>query len=216
MIDSVSKHTEVDANLKKQNGKHLVNPIRNLSIGECYEKLKEAHKIIVECSSNKISELASSASDLWGTECKRILVEMPAATDLIGSARQKLSEMINQCATMERLLALLEWLNTSSEYARYKIDCCHPTTSSTDGENGLVLIAPVTGEKVRFEVWDCVAKKVNNDKLKKSLAKLQAGNQQSDRFFLVVSSELVPILTKKNFKANKCDERTYAFEVSFK
>jgi hypothetical protein len=198
---------------EKRNDKNLVNRIGDVSIDDCYRKLKKAHGIIVEYSRKKIPKLAGFSESAWGTGCKRISVDMPPKS---GIPNQRLVETINQCATMERLLALLKWLCKSSEFSRLKIDCCHPTTSSAKNENDLVLVAPATGAKIRFEVWDCAAKKINNNKLVKSLEKLKVFAAQGDRCFLVVSIELASTLENKGYKENKCDDYTSAFEINSK
>lgn len=86
-----------------------------------------------------------------------------------------LTEVYNQCATIERLLDALEWAQTEgSGLNRYAVVLCHPTTSSVPGvadDHDLVLVGP-EGAKAKFEVSDVAGKRDGNCKEQKDLTNL--------------------------------------------
>ena len=176
---------------------------------------------------------ATAATQTWGCDFKRIDIRFPPAhksrrfTDSTGrihflveeSVRcQKLIEVINQTATIERLMDCLRWTMTHpSGLSRYKIQLCHPTTSSdADGkDDGLdhdLVLADSAGTTAIFEVSDVASSKDGNRKAEKdlrSLGVLEEGKGEekfrvrdwpSSRLFLVVSSEWKPRLQNKRRK----------------
>jgi hypothetical protein len=144
-----------------------------------------------------------------------------------------LVEVINQCATMERLIDALEWAN--STYTN--VEKCHPTTSSenTGGgpDNDLILVA-VSGKKARFEISDVASEKDGNGKAPRDLVSLgvlthcdkklrPSDAWPAEQLFLVVSEEFAKYLRKWKpsavkdchcaFKEVKKDGQTRIFEV---
>jgi hypothetical protein len=114
-----------------------------------------------------------------------------------------LTEVYNQCATMERLLDALEWAQTEdSVLNRYEVVLCHPTTSSVPGiadDHDLVLVDR-EGAKAKFEISDVAGKRDGNRKEEKDLARLGVlpavdinerfgEGWPPGRLFLVVSAE---------------------------
>ena len=156
----------------------------------------------------------------WGGGFKRIEIHLPSCdparqfVDSTGRCHilidesvqcQKLIEVINQAATMERLMDALRWAMTDeSGLGKYRVDLCHPTTSSGDedsnvADHDLVLSGP-SGVAL-FEVSDVASSKDGNRKEEKdlrSLGLLVEGQGESKfrvtawppgRLFLVVSRE---------------------------
>lgn len=152
----------------------------------------------------------------WGSSTKRIRVSLPDGPRpaLISSETREhnLVEVINQCATMERLLDALDWAQTEPSLSGHLVERCHPTTSGSKGheeDHDLVLIAPdETGTKAKFEVSDVASERDSNGKEKKdleSLGVLPKGPSPRDtceewlpgRLFLVVSEEFAVWLRRR-------------------
>jgi hypothetical protein len=123
-----------------------------------------------------------------------------------------LVEVINQCATLERLLDALAWA-TSAGFT--KVRCCHPTTSSNkagqEHDNDLIVSTDDGAVTARFEVSDVVGEKDGNRKERKDLVSLgvlleRKGSDclnkcwrptENERIFLVVSKEFAAGLLKR-------------------
>jgi hypothetical protein len=99
---------------------------------------------------------------------------------LIQKNAERFSEVVNMCATVERLLDALQWAN-EYRFSGHLVKVCHPTASSNkkDGDTGLdndlVLIPRSVGaEKIaRFEVSDVCGDGDGNDKERKDLENLE-------------------------------------------
>jgi hypothetical protein len=203
---------------------HLVKSLsldagKRITLSECLDLLAEAHDYLARQGVSVVQEVLGKQNlRSWGGDLKRIRVPLPLA----GRPRaiscddedHNYIEVINQCATMERLLDALAWVMTpDSGFSDYSVEYCHPTTSSQtiDGEkvshdNDLVLISD-GGTRARFEVSDVASTKDGNGKEKKDLISLGAlkegkGREQFDviwpssRLFLVVSKEFASRIEK--------------------
>ena len=124
----------------------LVGPI---SLAACADQIRAAHDYLARQGAQAIDR-AWVTRDVtgWGAAVKRIRVELPldGRPDRIAFTirSHSLIEVINQCATMERLLDALAWAQTpEAGLADAQVMVCHPTTSSAKGEgvtdNDLVL-----------------------------------------------------------------------------
>lgn len=188
------------------------NPI---TLEECRSAVQEAHAYLTQQGMEAV-ELAFAVRDgrYWGTEAKRVRVRLPEGErpKLVSPeiGEHNLVEVINQCATMERLLDALEWAQSSaSGLSEFLVERCHPTTSSsyTDEEDhDLVLVGP-DGAKAKFEVSDVSGTKDGNNKEKKdliSLGVLREGKGEEmfhdewpeGLLFLVVSNEFAERLRR--------------------
>jgi hypothetical protein len=187
--------------------------------------------------------MATAVTETWGGDFKRIDVPFPTGdksrqfTDSTGLVRnlieddvrsQKLIEVANQAATIERLKDALSWaMSAQSGLSEYRIRLCHPTTSSEKSkkkdhkDHDLVLESPLTEATAIFEVSDVASSRDGNDKAAKdlrSLGVLEEGTGEAkfsrrdwpagpaDRLFLVVSCEWIAPLT--NAKKEWQIERT--------
>lgn len=192
-----------------------------IPIGECYEAVREAHDFLARKALEAASELAAvQVQCYWGSKAKRIKVYLPKAEwpRLLspGSEEHNLVEVINQCATMERLLDALVWAqDMESGFDEFSVELCHPTTGSRPGEESdhdLVLVGNDSDGKLtkaKFEVSDVSGEKDGNQKEKKdliSLGVLKEGKGKEmypdgwpeGRLFLVVSEEFAERLRKPN------------------
>lgn len=181
-----------------------------LSLTSCHELLREAHDYLARRGAEAARQAALlDDATAWGTQFKRVRVELPRdGRPLLMRAAEdhhSLAEVVNQCATMERLLDALAWAQTdASELSAFHVVCCHPTTGSaaSDAEaldNDLILAAP-DGRAARFEVSDVASMSDGNRKEERdlrSLGVLREGKGAeryalpwlAARVFLVVSSE---------------------------
>ena len=181
-----------------------------LSLARCRELLHDAHDYLARRGAEAARQ-AALLDDVtaWGTRFKRVRVELPRdSRPLLMRAAEdhhSLAEVVNQCATMERLLDALAWARTdASELSAFHVVRCHPTTGSAanDAEapdNDLILAAP-DGRAARFEVSDVASTSDGNRKEERDLRNLGVlregkGAERFDlpwpaaRVFLVVSSE---------------------------
>ncbi len=173
----------------------------------CRADVQEARDYLATHGAAAIRRASGSqgGSD-WGSSVKRARVILPdgPCPALISSETRKhnLVEVVNQCATMERLIDALCWAQTESSLMEYLVERCHPTTSSSrsdEEDHDLVLVASDGSEvKAKFEVSDVASEKDGNGKEKKdleSLGVLTRGSNKtpagwpSGRLFLVVSEE---------------------------
>ncbi len=155
----------------------------------------------------RLSRAALVERSLLGSALKRVRVELPRdeRPHLVRDANDQhsLAEVMNQCATMERLLDALAWVQTdASGLSTFNVAVCHPTTSSAGDDttdNDLILTA-LDGQCARFEVSDVASSSDGNHKEERdlrSLGVLSDGNGAkrfeltwpADRVFLVVSTE---------------------------
>jgi hypothetical protein len=192
---------------------HLVNPIHRpvdmpIPIMDVLEQVITAHRYLVELGAQALrSAQISGASESWGTQMKRVRILFPAGSRpaLISDthAEHALIEVINQCATLERLIDALQW---AQQYLpTYQVVRCHPTTSSqkttaTDIPDHDIVLINREGKLALFEVSDVASTKDGNDKEIKDLASLGVHpgkridnladqNPFTNRLFMVVSVE---------------------------
>ncbi|MCZ2146784.1 MAG: hypothetical protein LC126_03305, partial [Bryobacterales bacterium] len=103
----------------------------------------------------------------WGAHVKREQVTLPASDiPILGDkeSRHNLVEVMNMCATLERLIDALKWAKTA--LGAHEVEHCHPTTGSSAArrragrpDNDLVLVERGQTDIVAaFEVSDIVGK----------------------------------------------------------
>jgi hypothetical protein len=186
---------------------HLIGPLCG-RLAEVERRLRHAHDYLAERGASALQRAAGiSARAGWGCSVKRERVTLPAEgkpSDIPrGVTSHSLAEIINQCATVERLLDVIAWAQTeSSGLSSFDVQCCHPTTSSVtereNSEHDLVLIGPAS--EARFEVSDVASSEDGNQKERKDLMRLgvlgadgtpslEAEPRKLGRCFLVVSDE---------------------------
>ena len=119
---------------------HLVRPIPKdgshikLPISDVLNQIQAAHAYLVEHGIRALATHATEDLAYWGTHVKRLRVQFPEDGDkrpeLIDPSirTHSLTEIYNQCATMERLMDGLRWAQTA--LPSYYVLRCHPTTSS--------------------------------------------------------------------------------------
>src|SRR4051794_21678107 len=103
----------------KGGGGHLVAPVREpMAIEQARDDLIEAHGYLVAAARRTAEALAAQASDRWGSSVKRLRVILPdqGRPRLVPPSVKDHSfiEVVNQCATLERLLDALAWASTEA------------------------------------------------------------------------------------------------------
>lgn len=184
---------------------HLVIPITgSVEVEDAIAELQEAHDFLAEAAIVAGRRLAALPAATWGQQAKRTYVELPESgrPSLLKASpsHHALTEITNQCATMERLIDALRW--GSDNLPDHVLHVCHPTTSSNPEDqtvnNDIVLMGP-EGAPCRFEVSDVASSKDGNQKERKDLKGLSiftsldpltyAPDWPDGRAFLVVSEE---------------------------
>jgi hypothetical protein len=221
---------------------HLLKPIATIrTIEEAYHAIDSAHLYLVVHAKKALSniEVLDSSEKDWGINFKRLQVVFPSETrpELIDPQIREhpLSEIMNQSATLARLLDALSW--AKQNLVDYHVVLCHPTTSSTQANemDNDIILKNAAGHRARFEVSDVVSAKDSNGKEKKDLASLGILDKEThqpqekwldsrssqDRLFLVVSPELATSLRKRKktvyrYEEYPTSESTVIFEVLFR
>jgi hypothetical protein len=111
--------------------------------------------------------------------------------DLIPGEEENLSEVINQLATVERIIGALNF----REFENLRLEVAHLNQSSDDStfNHDLVLHSPTNeNEKIMIEVSDVVSTKDSNKKFEKDLNSLYETykDHKTYRYFLIMSKEL--------------------------
>ncbi len=201
----------------------LVRPIFGpRGIADCLQELRDVHEYLRACGQRAFGRAAEQFEDVtWGSKTKRLQADLPCQGRPYLVPRRLMQhnmiEIVNQCATLERLLELLEWASTrESGFADYTVAKCHPSTSSekggdkTDRDHDLVLMGP-NDEAAYFEVSDVATQKDGNRKEARDLISLGvlAGEKASPRYadtwpsgqlFLVGSREFAEGVLKRKPK----------------
>ena len=195
---------------------HLVAPITGeRDVREVLDEMEAAHHFLVTAAGETFAQIQAVAPPKWGATIKRTRVRLPKknrpARMMEAGSKQAFAEVVNQCATMERLLDTLRW--SLEALPGYRVNVCHPTTSARkagpDRDNDLILVGP-DGEVCCFEVSDVAASKDGNRKETKDLVSLGVigpDKQQlpwpDGRLFLVVSAEFWAYLKSPKRRVHK-------------
>jgi len=182
---------------------HLIEPFTNASFEDAVADLRAANSFIVGRA--KEAMIAADVNvAMWGISLKRTPVDLTGNSRprLIGKPTEKLSEVINITATVERLIAAIEWF--SHDCPSCKIHECHPSTSDETNRNDLVLIDDKGMVVVRCEVCDVASSSAgSNGKEKKDIRNLGcnvAVPEDNVRRYICTSPEFAIALTSEKRK----------------
>lgn len=202
---------------------HLIRPLLGpCSLHQAQRQLIEAHEQLVACGRAAVDELKTVTPVGWGSAAKRVRAVLPnMRSTLLNEANsdQSLTELINQCATVERLLDAINWvLHTATDST---LVLCHPTTSSgATTEQNHDLVIQHQGEHWCFEISDVATSggDGNQKEMKELLslgvlssirpAKLK-NEPRPGRSFLVVSTEFAQRLLRPTRYYLKTSELRY-------
>lgn len=202
---------------------HLIRPLLGpCSLHQAQQQLIEAHEQLVACGRAAVDELKTVTPMGWGSAAKRVRAVLPnMRSTLLNEANsdQSLTELINQCATVERLLDAINWvLHTASDAT---LVLCHPTTSSgVTAEQNQDLVIQHQGEQSCFEISDVATSGGDgNQKEMKELLSLSVlssirparlnSEPRPGRSFLVVSTEFAQRLLRPTRHFLKTGELRY-------
>lgn len=151
--------------------RHLIRPLAEdegpMDADAYLSQLQGAHNAIVE---RAVSWSHAVPEPAWGIRAKRVPVDLAEAHFLVTSEKHPISELLNICATVERLLDGLAWA-IENGWAQSVIEC-NPSTSGVVAPPDL-RTRGVEGE-AWFEVSDVVLARDGNRKLQQDLDRLQA------------------------------------------
>ena len=193
---------------------HMVEPIRGpQSVETVREQLWEAHQFMVAGAKRTIGRFDTVDAAEWGTALKRTKVELsddpPHLVRQAGKVHA-FAEVVNQCATLERLMDELKW--SGEALPDFDVQTCHPTTSSlkqdTEPDNDRPLFSaadqgvaslrsrtwrhrPVTGTRRRSRIssgWVSSHRRIARV--------VRPSARPEGRFFLVVSEEFAKYLLR--------------------
>lgn len=218
---------------RPRGGGHMVEPIAGpLPIAQVRAELQAAHDYLAKAGRAAVAQLGTAARiERWGADVKRVKVALDDAPPARVSRRghHNFVEVVNQCATLERLLGALAWAEIG--LPGYVVQSCHPTTSSTTQEHDhdLVLTADAGLPPAWFEVSDILSglAKERNDLETLGVPSIRANAQDwpRARLFLVVSEEMAsrvnnpkrPQLHRRGFRyearEHENDARTTILEI---
>jgi hypothetical protein len=153
---------------------HIVNPFNNARFDDALKLLRAAHRFLVSRAKDAITA-SNFDESRWGTSMKRspVPLNLGDVPLLIGKPEEKLSEVINIVATVERLIDAIDWFARQPQYEGYSILECHPSTSDETDGNDLVIMDRNSKVAVRCEVCDVASSKAgSNNKETKDIQNL--------------------------------------------
>lgn len=183
---------------------HLVRTSANQGYEALLEELRAAHDHLVAAAGGALSGFEHS-SPQWGVRFKRLYVTFGSTRpNAIEKERERLVEVINMVATLERLIDGIRWFSTNNATAHMVVLECHPSTSSSQTGNDLVLGHSPDERRVIVEVTDVASTSAGqNGKERKDLANLGCATtvpSDSIQRYLCTSTEFATSLTSANRK----------------
>lgn len=198
----------------------IVRPIiEEMPLAECATVLSEAQKFLAQAAIVGLRRSSESEISSWGSFMKRLYIAIPIEQRpyLIPGKIQShnLIEVVNQCATIERLVDAMHWFSEDgSGFEDCTVVSCNPTTSSAKkSENGLrdhdLILKDSNGDLYYFEVSDVVGHKDGNKKEIKDLISLGAlaGTVNSPKPAVEWPRGRLFLICSSTFSARICDPR---------
>ena len=169
-----------------------------IEVARLRAELETAHEFLVLGARAAVERLRGADTATWGADAKRVSVvfEGTAPARVSRHPKHNFIEVVNQCATLERLIDALAW--SEERLHGYLVQTCHPTTSSagTDHDHDLVLHSTAGALPAYFEVSDILSGAA------KELRDLQTLRVPTDgaawpaaRLFMIVSGEMAKRVT---------------------
>lgn len=196
---------------------HLVaqvcSPTRLHDLGQ---QLRAAHQFLVAAARATVPRLVDLSSESWGGLVKREHVTLPSGKRPLlvnaSTTKHSFAEVVNQCATLERLIDTLSWAEGYDALEDATVVRCNPTTSSAPRKKGALrdaddhdlVLDGRDGTRWRFEISDVASENDGNGKEQKDLTSLGilprelggAAHWPGGRSLLVVSSEFAERLRR--------------------
>lgn len=148
----------------------LVGPLASTPIQKVFSELDAARQTLLTALNQHRFGSAVSACAL-----KRIAVTI-TPSGLVSQSSHNYSEVVNQLATLERLVDALGWMIMNPKFSQSLVELCNPTSSSmvwplAGISNDLIVSDPQGGVHL-FEVSDTEGN--NNRKMKTDIERLFA------------------------------------------
>ena len=92
---------------------HLIQPLlQPCPLQDAWQELMRAHQALVAAARQAATTMAALEASDWGAAAKRVRVTWAVTPSglLSKTGEQPLTEVINQCATVERLLDAMAWV----------------------------------------------------------------------------------------------------------
>lgn len=144
-------------------------------------QLQAAHDAIVARAIRSTHDVEGPS---WGIRAKRTPIDLTGTDPMVTSERHPISELMNICATVERLLDALGWA-IQNGWATSVLEC-NPSTSGVAGPPDLRTVG-IEGE-AWFEVSDVVAARDGNRKLQLDLVRLERAPAEVATFLVASPS----------------------------
>jgi hypothetical protein len=108
------------ASVERKSAKDLLRQADDpWSLPRLHRELVDAHAFLVTAAQSSVTNLAAMPRDHWGTLMKRAPVELPTQgrPELVSPAIEShnFGEIVNQCATLERLIEAVAWAANQAE-----------------------------------------------------------------------------------------------------
>lgn len=186
---------------------HLIRAYKRVAYGNLLSDLRDAHEHLVTAAVSAMTDL-NQANPRWGIQFKRMHVEFgDSRPECITKHRERLVEVVNMAATAERLIDSLSWFSSNLPFSEMSVLHCHPSTSSSDGTNDIVLGFLPSDCRAIIEVTDVASTSASqNNKELKDLANLGCAScipEDGIRRFLCTSAEFAGALLAPQRKWNR-------------
>lgn len=173
---------------------HLIRGLSGTTQPDALRQFERAHAFLVDRARDSLSQL-SLRRERWGAFAKRASVDLsgPGRDPLVSKDSERIVEVINMTATLERLIDALRYFANLPDSRTWLVLECHPSTSSSEGGNDLVLGPFRDDIRIICEVTDVVSSTASqNQKERKDLASLgcrEAVTTDGVRRFICTSRE---------------------------
>jgi hypothetical protein len=180
---------------------HLVEPFSRVTFDAAVQRLQSIDEYFAECAAR--TDWMARPEGAWAIAAKRqpVRLDLPGRPNGIGKTSEKMGEVVNICATIERLIEGLKWFAESPRFRAGLVLECHPSTSDTAGGSDLVIGDRHRAVISRAEVSDVVSTtRDSNAKEASDLRRLGCSETILDDAvarFLITSSEFAQYLLRR-------------------
>ena len=184
---------------------HLVRPVHGVNIQQAFTELNAARNTLLKALNGYNRPTITTACAL-----KRTPVTV-TPRGLVNVTQHNYAEVVNQLATMERLLDALAWLANDIKLRSSTVKVCNPTSSNDKWPEYNIsndLIVSLDSEILLFEVSDTEGNQ--NRKMTKDIEALYASHRILAYNYREVHLYLVCTESSARFVVNKSMGKLYA------
>ncbi len=208
------KHVKFTTGVKVET--YLVKPILEASLPNSISEFRAVHDFLVA----QTRAAVASEHDQWAINIKRLIVDLRGAhrPSLLGKEEEKLVEVLNVTASLERLIGALNWFSREEEFgALILAECRAPIGGATDSYS-VVLSNARARMKVLCEVCDVASSvAVQPGKEREYLWRLGCqGTVPSDgvRRFICTSPEFTALVQKEQRDTQRIAHRYVLHQIN--